>query len=77
MYKLSLNNEELHSLRDLLERSKARVDKNPRGVQPWSPYLEAVLTKLVIAQIDAADEAIAEARAERYAMNLHSRPEGA
>jgi hypothetical protein len=72
MYKLSLNNEELFELRTLLEREKAKYHPN------WhDPSLEAVLTKLVIAQIEAQDEAIVEAKAERYAMNLHSRPEGA
>jgi hypothetical protein len=75
MYKLSLNNEELHTLRNILEDLKVR--RKVYHFITWNEPCEAVLTKLVICQLDAEDEAEAEAKAERYAMNLHSRPEGA
>jgi len=73
MYKLELNNEELHELRGTLEYIKAHKITSA----DWNEHHEAILTKLVICQIDAEDEARREAQAERYAMNLHSRPEGA
>ena len=70
MYKLSLNNEELFELRWLLEREKAKFHPN------WHDPLEGILTKLTLAQIEANEEQERELQSERYAMNLHSMPEG-
>ena len=72
MYKLSLNNEEFHTLKNLVTHAKAQ---NPSVPEP-SVYSD-LISKLIVAQLEAQDEEAEEAEGQRYAMNLHSRPEGA
>ena len=71
MYELRLNNEELFTLRDILEHAKAGVRPSP-----WNETSESINLKVLLAQIDGQEQEEAEAQAERYARNAHSQPEG-
>lgn len=73
MYKLSLNNEELLSLRDILERIKIGQHNIIRANDPT---INELLSKVTLAQIDVQEQDEAESQAERYAANLHAMPEG-
>jgi len=72
MYKLSLDNEELQYLKNAINRA---IIASPSRDE--TETLQNLYRKLVVAQINAEDEALEEAEGQRYAMNLHSRPEGA
>jgi hypothetical protein len=72
MYKLELTQEEFHWLKGAVMQATVKAQ-----FVTEKQALQDILNKLVVSQINAEDEVEREAEGQRYAANLHARPEGA
>ena len=75
MYKLELNNETFHFVKRILESAKLGV--LPRTTHSDRVVAGDLISQMIVLQINATEAEVEERKAGRYAMNLHSMPEGA